>query len=233
MKNVFWPSTDANRSIPYRYASLYRPILICIDSFQRWTGTHFIPVSLRDLGAIFHLGHIHGSPCVVPSTPVPLTVFDVTGVHIVNTTYCECSMAGPAVPPRVQLLRNRWFPATWHRPGTAFTFRFLNFLHKLQSTSKVNLYDFHNAMTSVFDGSGLSKPLVRTNFSRAQTPMTHSLCSLGTVSYHSSFAYLYTYANSGAVGAPTSWVGSLLFRRGAWLSSVLRAPTPAGTLSRR
>ena len=137
-------------------------ILMCIDAFQRWTGTHFIPVSLRDLGAVFHLGHVHGSPCIVPSTPVPLTVFDVTGVHIVNTTYCECDVAGSAVPPRVQLLRNRWFPATWHRPGTAFTFRFLNFLHKLQSTSKINLYDFHNAITSVLDGSGLSKPLVRT-----------------------------------------------------------------------
>jgi CxC2 like cysteine cluster associated with KDZ transposases len=91
-------------------------------------------------------------------------VFDVTGVHVVNITYCECGTAGSLIPPRVQLLRNRWFPATWNRPGTAFTFRLLNFLHKLQSTSKVNLYDFHNAMISVLDGSGLSKPLVRTSF---------------------------------------------------------------------
>lgn len=128
------------------------------DFPQCWAGTHFKQVSLKDLGAIFHLGHNHGIPCTIPSIPIPLTLFDVTGVHTIHVTYCECGSAG--VPPRVQLLRARWFPATWQRPGTAFTFRLLNFLHKLHSICKVNLYDFHNAITAVSDNAGLGKSLV-------------------------------------------------------------------------
>jgi hypothetical protein len=119
-----------------------------------------VQVSLTDLGAILHLGHSHGSSCSIPSSPISITVFDVTGVHTIRITYCECRPDDYAVPPRVQLLRVRWFPATWRRPGTAFTFRLLNFLHKLQSTCKVNLYDFHAAMNSVSDNAGLGKPLV-------------------------------------------------------------------------
>lgn len=127
---------------------------------QRWTGTYFERVLLKDLGAVFQLGHEYGISCPVPSSPIPLTLFDVTGIHTINVTYCECDPDGSGVPPRVQLLRIRWFPATWHRPGTAFTFRLLNLLHKLQSTCKVNLYDFHNAIAAVFDNSGLGKSLV-------------------------------------------------------------------------
>ena len=127
---------------------------------QQWTGTYFIQVSPRDLGAIFHLGHNYGSPCTIPSSSIPLTVFDLTGIHMINITYCECRPDSSAIPPRVQLLRAQWFPATWQRPGTAFTFRLLNFLHKLHSICKVNMYDFHNAITAVSDNAGLAKPMV-------------------------------------------------------------------------
>jgi hypothetical protein len=130
------------------------------DFLQRWIGSYFQRVSLKDLGAIFHLGHDCGISCKVPSSTIPLTLFDLTGVHTINITYCECNPDGSGPPPRVQLLRVRWFPATWRRPSTAFTFRLLNLLHKLQSSCKVNLYDFHNAITSVFDNAGLGKPLV-------------------------------------------------------------------------
>jgi len=119
-------------------------------------------VSLKDLGATFQLGHSYGSSCAIPSTTTPLTVFDVTGIHTINVTYCECDPNGPGIPLRVQLLRARWFPATWRRPSTAFTFRLLNFLHKLQSKCKINLYDFHATMVSVSDNAGLGKPPVCT-----------------------------------------------------------------------
>ena len=136
------------------------PFDVATDFSQRWTGTHFTQVSLKDLGATFHLGHTYSSTCTVPSSPIPLTLFDITGVHVINVTYCECEPDGFAIPPRVQLLRARWFPATWKRPGTAFTFRLLNHLHKLQSRCKVNLYDFHGAINDIFDNAGLGKPLV-------------------------------------------------------------------------
>ena len=154
------------------------------DLFQRWTGTHFVRTTLKDLGAIFHLGHNHGSSCAVPSSPISLTVFDVTGVHTLTITYCECKPNISATPPRVQLLRARWFPATWQRPTTAFTFRFLNLLHKLQSTCKVNLYDFHGAMTAVSDNAGLGKPLVCTSLITHLRPqLTRAICSSGIMSY--------------------------------------------------
>lgn len=141
---------------------LYLPLSFnkILNVIQRWTGTHFVQASLKDLGAVFHLGHTYGSPCAVPSSPISLTVFDVTGIHTIAITYCGCDSDGSTVPPHIQLLRVRWFPATWRRPGTAFTFRLLNFLHKLQSNCKVNLYDFHNTMTAVSDNAGLGKQLV-------------------------------------------------------------------------
>ncbi|KAF9785274.1 hypothetical protein BJ322DRAFT_1108728 [Thelephora terrestris] len=124
---------------------------------QHWTGTHFTHASLKDLGAVFHLGHNYGGSCRIPSSLTPLTVFDVTGVHVINVTYCECDPNASGVP-HIQLHRVRWFPATWRRPSTAFTFRLLNFIHKLQSNCKVNLYDFHGAIAAVSDNSGSGKP---------------------------------------------------------------------------
>jgi hypothetical protein len=153
---------SSHRCEPFHNLQVFRISVVCAGTnfSQRWTGSHFVQVSLRDLGAIFHLGHDHGSSCTIPSSPISLTVFDVTGVHSITVTYCECKPNESAVPPRVQLLCVRWFPATWQRPGTAFTFRLLNFLHKLQSTCKVNLYDFHNAMVAASDNAGLRKSKV-------------------------------------------------------------------------
>jgi len=137
-------------------------VQLLITLFQRWVKSHFTRISLKELSTVFNLGHYHRNTCVVPSSPLPLTVFHVTGVHTITITYCECDPNG--VPPRVQLLRARWFPATWQRPSTAFTFRLLNLLHKLQSICKVNLYDFHSAIIAIFDNAGLDKPLVSIRF---------------------------------------------------------------------
>jgi hypothetical protein len=100
----------------------------------------------------------------MPSSHIPLTVFDVTGIHTIDVTFCECDPSS-SLPLWVQLFRVRWFPATWQRPGTVFTFRLLNFVHKLQSNCKVNLYDFHSSITAVFDNAGLGKRLVSAPFS--------------------------------------------------------------------
>jgi len=93
-------------------------------------------------------------------------VLDISGVHTVRVTYCFCNTdakdarLNPAAR-RCQLLRNRIFPATLLRPGTAFTFRLLDFLHKLQTQSKVNLYDFYLSLVSVTDSAGQKPPVVR------------------------------------------------------------------------
>jgi hypothetical protein len=106
----------------------------------------------------------------MPSLAVDLTLFDVTGVTSVCIYYCYCGEPGKQLPPRVQLLRMRWFPATLKQPGTAFTFRLLDFLHKLQTRSKINLYDVYATLVSVHNASGLS-PMIVSLFSMSTTRM--------------------------------------------------------------
>jgi len=128
--------------------------------FQQWNGSFFADATLFDLGLSHQLGHNADDPCPLPSNPVKLMLFDISGVHTIRITYCYCerNINGNR---RTQLLDARWFPASWTRPGTAFTFRLLDFIHKLQSRSKINLYDFYNSLVSVTNSAGLSPPIVR------------------------------------------------------------------------
>ena len=109
---------------------------------------------------MYQLGHCVGECCKVPSIPTDLTLFDTTGVHTIRIGYCFCDKTGPPTLRRTQLMRMRWFPATWERPGTVFTFRLLDFLHKLQTQSKISLYDAYATLISVTDSAGLKPPVV-------------------------------------------------------------------------
>jgi hypothetical protein len=113
------------------------------------------------LGAAYQLGHPVGKTCTKRSSAVDLTLFDISGVTTVRIHYCYCGEPGKQQPPRVQLLRIQWFPATLKRPSTAFTFRLLDHLHKLQTRSKVSLYDVYATLTSIHNALGLHPPIVR------------------------------------------------------------------------
>ena len=130
---------------------------------QHWTGDFFTETSLFSLGSSYQLGHIIDDPCLLPSPPIQLTPFDTSGVHVMRLTYCFCNNNGQRESGnrRTQLLRVKWFPASWHRPGTAFTFRLLDFIHKLQTQSKINLYDFYVSLISITNSAGLKPPTVR------------------------------------------------------------------------
>ena len=54
----------------------------------------------------------------------------------------------------------RWYPASFGRPKTAFTFNLLDTYHKLTLQGKLNLYDFYHAILNKSDNQGRSKPLV-------------------------------------------------------------------------
>ncbi len=77
----------------------------CLDAHQRspyhrilrWTGSHFVPMSLYQLGFILHLGH-HGLYCICPD----------------------------AMPQHEQLLQAGLFPSSFEEPETAFTFSVLD-----------------------------------------------------------------------------------------------------------
>ena len=111
-------------------------------------GEFFARVTLLDLGATYQLGHRSGENCRRPST-ADLTIFDLSNVTTVRICYCFCGEPGRQDLPRIQLLHIQWFPATLKQPGTTFTFRLLDFIHKLQTRSKINLYNVYETLMSI------------------------------------------------------------------------------------
>src|ERR1700678_4112099 len=60
----------------------------------------------------------------------------------------------------IMFLRAGWFPATFNRPQTTFTFRCLDFYHELTLQSKVNAYDFFRSLLRLTDSLELNKTSV-------------------------------------------------------------------------
>jgi hypothetical protein len=83
-----------------------------------------------------------------------------TGIHQVAIDFCDCRTNG-TIPHHIQLLRAGWFPATFIRPQTTFTFRCLDFYHELTLQSKVNAYDFCRSLLRLTDSLELNKTSVR------------------------------------------------------------------------
>jgi hypothetical protein len=125
---------------------------------EKWTGKFFDATSLNQEGFILYLGH-GGEPCPAghlgkdgkeaqPESSdeddrggegdgVPLlgwekqdkrclVIVDTSGVHQLRIGWCKCETAEE---PHIQLLRNRFFPASIKRPSTAFTFSLLDYFH--------------------------------------------------------------------------------------------------------
>lgn len=122
--------------------------------------------TLRDLGAIIQLGH-KDSTCAAPSdSTCRIVVADTNGVQAVEVRFCDCvDDAGDFTREWAQLLRRGWFPATTHRPATAFTFKLLDTFQELNFQGKTNLYDFWKTIERLTDNSGsggvfVSSPLV-------------------------------------------------------------------------
>ena len=126
---------------------------------QCWNGNFFVATSLKDLGLRVQLGH-GGQPCVSPSEgPKKFSVLDTSGIHYVAIDFCDCRTNG-LVPRRVQLLRAGWFPATFNRPQTVFTFRMLDAYHELTLQAKTALYDYYHTILHYSDNHELGVPVV-------------------------------------------------------------------------
>ncbi|KAF9470706.1 hypothetical protein BDN70DRAFT_939490 [Pholiota conissans] len=135
-----------------------------LHRIEEWNGYFFEKRQLKDLGLRIQLGH-GGQPCPCPSSKSDFVVFHVNGFHRVGIDFCDC-----ANPPhsRVQLLRMGWFPATFDRPKTAFTFDLLRLFQKVTLQGKTTLYDFYHAIVQLTDTLQLEKSTDRyTEFQRA------------------------------------------------------------------
>ncbi|KIL68676.1 hypothetical protein M378DRAFT_184632 [Amanita muscaria Koide BX008] len=125
---------------------------------EKWNGFFFEKVSLRDLGLVVQLGH-GGAKCIHPAPgPKGFSVFDISGVHRVTINYCDCGKDG-FTPYRVQILRAGWFPATFNRPKTVFTFACLDFFHELTLQGKTSLYDFYHTILRRTDNLELNNKI--------------------------------------------------------------------------
>ena len=115
--------------------------------------------TLQDAGLCIQLGH-GGAKCIAPAPgPSKFIIVDVSGIHNVAIDYCDCRTNG-IIPHHIQLLRAGWFPATFIRPQTAFTFHCLDFYHELTLQSKVNAYDFCRSLLRLTDSLDLNKTSV-------------------------------------------------------------------------
>lgn len=127
---------------------------------QGWNGSFFEPTSLKDLGYCFYIGHQH-MPCPSPgSTTQAMLVIDVNGLHHVDVQFCDCEETPGWVEKYRQLLRIEWYPASFHRPKTVFTFDVLDTYHGLSIQGKLNLYDYHSSLQQKTDNCGRKKVAV-------------------------------------------------------------------------
>ena len=82
------------------------------------------------------------------------------GAHFVDVQFCECEGSTDWVENYRQLLRVAWYPASFDRPRTAFTFDVLDTYHKLTLQGKLNLYDFYLSTMQKTDNCGHNKTIV-------------------------------------------------------------------------
>jgi hypothetical protein len=105
---------------------------------------------------VLQLGHPPGKACPTPRySRTGFIVVDIDYIQEVNLRYCFCTNHSVAGDAYQQLLRRHLFPATLLDPHTAFTFRALNFFHKLTLHGKVTAYDFYRAIESRTDAAGV------------------------------------------------------------------------------
>ena len=84
-------------------------------------------------------------------------VLDLSGFHQVVVQFCGCK---DTVPPYVQLLRQRWFPAVCGGVKTAATFRLLEHFHLLSSQSNVSALDYYRSLLRMTNNTGVDPPMV-------------------------------------------------------------------------
>lgn len=126
--------------------------------FQKWTGTHFIDISLKTMGLIVQLNH-SANFCESPiDCHAEMLVLHTNGIHSVSIRYCGCSRQ---IPFHLQLLRRRFYPASQHTPRTCATFELLRHLHKMALTTKSSTYDFYRCLEKLTNNTGINPPKSR------------------------------------------------------------------------
>lgn len=79
-----------------------------------------------------------------------LVIIDTSGVHQLHIRWCRCEAAAE---PHIQLLRNRFFPASIKWPSTAFTFSLLDHFHIDSVECKTSASSFFSKLRRLTNSS--------------------------------------------------------------------------------
>ena len=124
-----------------------------------WQDGFYQRTSLTELGLCFYIGHQH-TPCPSTKSPQQMLVVDMNSAHNLNLQFCACDEAPDWVENYRQLLRMGWYPASFDRLKTVFTFDLLDTFHKVTLQGKLNLYDFYLSVMQKTDNCGQKKTIV-------------------------------------------------------------------------
>lgn len=154
---------EAHCKLPFHRLLVSLPLpraVSCLLESQRWTGTHFEDLKLREIDFRIVIGHETGS-CPNPGPFIEdFTVVDTSGIHVLPVSFCQC-LGRPHV--RVQLLRTGWFPASLKQPRSAFTFDCLETFQLLNLQGKLSAHDFCKTLDQISDATSLKYFPVRFN----------------------------------------------------------------------
>uniref|UniRef100_A0A8H8CFY2 CxC2-like cysteine cluster KDZ transposase-associated domain-containing protein n=1 Tax=Psilocybe cubensis TaxID=181762 RepID=A0A8H8CFY2_PSICU len=125
---------------------------------ERWTGSNFVDISLKELGLVIQLNHA-GAYCDNPiACHSKMLILHTNGIHSCKVQYCGCSRA---IPQHIQLLRRRIYPASQLSTKTCATFDLLRHLHRLALTTKASTYDFYRCLEKSTTNLGIDVPKSR------------------------------------------------------------------------
>lgn len=123
--------------------------------FQKWSGTSFIKLTLKELGLRIQLNHM-SMKC---SNPEPshkdFVILHTNGIQGIAVDFCGCTQSVPKIR---QLLRRGLYPATQENPRTCATFNLLRHMHMLSLTSKIATYDYYRALEKLTNNTGINVP---------------------------------------------------------------------------
>ncbi|KAJ3537499.1 hypothetical protein NMY22_g5569 [Coprinellus aureogranulatus] len=122
---------------------------------QRWNGTCFDRVSLKELGLRIQLGHPTGEECrhKQQAKADDFVILDLDGIHEVGLDFCACPTT--EFDHVAQLIERRLFPATVLQPKTAAMFRLLEYFEILQYESKISPFEVFTTISRLTDNTGL------------------------------------------------------------------------------
>ncbi|THU87804.1 hypothetical protein K435DRAFT_866944 [Dendrothele bispora CBS 962.96] len=124
---------------------------------EKWNGSFFTTVTLKELGVVVQLGHPRGEQCPHPHIIKSFIAIHVNSMRDIYIKFCDCAQRTRAGEYRQQLLRRRWYPATHLDPHTCATFDLLNHFHIMTLQGKVNVYDYYNGLEKLRNNGGLHK----------------------------------------------------------------------------